>query len=313
MDDDLKITAKRDRVLEWFVIDHGDIFEVFGQEMASAPELILPVARTFADNLRSALAVAQIPFSLTHTAELQARFQGFLTAARIRALAPPEGSGASRPDPFETAQGQMKASLAEPKFREAIAKSVVDQLYSLSEEAELNGAFKELRLETVVMIWGGFEVFITEALRRYVNAYPAAAAKLSQDELAKRHFGIKAVSIDTLASHNFNVAGAMGDLLLSERRLDALPIMKDVLKSVFEFHGPLIEVLGSAEMWRLAQRRHLIVHRRGRIDAAYLANTGDTFALGEQLDFTGDYILSSAKLVTDAAIEVINAARQPPS
>lgn len=30
-------------------------------------------------------------------------------------------------------------------------------------------------------------------------------------------------------------------------------------------------------MWLLSQRRHLIVHRRGIVDAQYLAKTGDSF------------------------------------
>ncbi len=48
-------------------------------------------------------------------------------------------------------------------------------------------------------------------------------------------------------------------------------------------NSKLATVLRDTELWKLNQRRNLILHRRSIVDESYLRNTGDTLTLGEEL------------------------------
>ncbi len=44
--------------------------------------------------------------------------------------------------------------------------------------------------------------------------------------------------------------------------------------------------LGGQDLWVLCQQRHLIVHRRGVLDARYLEKTGEARQIGQRLVVT---------------------------
>ncbi len=151
---------------------------------------------------------------------------------------------------------------------------------------------------------------MSEIVRLLINAKPTLAAGLLSNESTKKHFPGKIFSIEALAVREFNVAASMGDLLLEHRHLDSLGVLKDVFNVIFPDHSALRSALANPELWMLWKRRHLIVHKRGIVDASYLATTSDTTELGARLKITGEYIEDCLVLVRDAAAEVTLALRK---
>ena len=80
------------------------------------------------------------------------------------------------------------------------------------------------------MIWGAFEVFVSDVARATLNLNPSAALKLIATDPVKRHFR-KEVLIEALANRGFDLNGAMGDVLFSDQRLDNLTRMREVLSA----------------------------------------------------------------------------------
>jgi hypothetical protein len=152
---------------------------------------------------------------------------------------------------------------------------------------------------------GAFESFVSETIRTLVNSKPPLAAVLLSTESTKKHFPSRAVSVEDLANHDFNVAACMGDLLLRDRHLDSLPVIKDVLSAIFPTEDAHRQRLNSPDLWLLWQRRHLIVHRRGVVDSGYLAKTSDTATLGERLCVSARYVESCFSLIVQTAVELM--------
>ena len=52
------------------------------------------------------------------------------------------------------------------------------------------------------------------------------------------------------------------------------------------FPGGRQQALSDRDLWLLFQRRHLIVHRRGIVDSAYIAATGEDLLVGTEMSIT---------------------------
>ena len=208
---------------------------------------------------------------------------------------------------FLIASENMDAELRTNETLNFLRDRVIQNLVELLERPDFQTASQELLLETLVMIWGAFENLVSETIRVLLNANPPLAAKLLGDEATKKHFPSRGIPIEDLATHDFNLATSKGDLLLKDRHLDSLPIIKDVLRVVFKKEVALRDRLANRDLWLLWQRRHLIVHRRGVIDTVYLARTSESAPIGSRLSVQSNYVEASFVLIVDTAVELLRA------
>lgn len=264
----------------------------------------------FKGNIDSALTVVTIPYTMAYSEVVQSRFQALHMAEKIRALRPFEKpSPQDAHEAYSIASERMRQELNSPDALSQMTDRVVRDLVRRSGDGDLRTASHELLLETIVMVWGALEILISETLRVLLNQNPATAARLLEHERTKKHFPSKGISVESLLSHDFNVADSMGDLLLRDRHFDSLPVIRDMLDVILPDKG-LRGALGSDDLWLLWQRRHLIVHRRGHIDESYLSKTSDKAALGSRLSLSSRYIDSSLDLAVTTAVELLRALSQ---
>ena len=260
--------------------------------------------------------VVGIPYSFADLSVLMRRHNQIMISEEIRAL-----KGTPMNEPI-TEQARVEAHIiAGKRFDEELQdEQKIDQfdrqirydLYVLMKRNDVDRASHDLLLETVIMVWGSFEVFIADFVRSHLNAYPAIAARLLMDPSTKASFDIKSIGIEDLAANQFDVSNAMGNILVSKRRLDGIEVIRNVLKVMFPHHQQMIQSIGAPELYKLAQRRHLIVHRRGSVDAAYLQKTNDNFQIGQTLRLTSEYIYQVIHLVRDVGISVLDAVATSP-
>ncbi|ODR99151.1 hypothetical protein AUC68_03735 [Methyloceanibacter methanicus] len=290
-----------------FVLPRDDLWAEFDGALERAPADYRGAAIVFKGNIDSALTVVTIPFTMTYSEFVQSRFQALHMAEKIRALKPFEKPTADDDrEAYSTASQRIDQELKTPKFISHLTDMVVQRLVDRSEGGDLKTASHELLLETIVMVWGALETLISGTLRVVLNKDPVIAARLLEDDRTKKHFPSKGISIDSLLSHDFNVAESMGDLLLRDRHFDSLPVIRDMLDVVLPDKG-LRDALGSDELWLFWQRRHLIVHRRGHIDEAYLSKTSDKAAVGSRLSLSSRYVDSSLELAVATAAKLLKA------
>jgi len=199
--------------------------------------------------------------------------------------------------------------LSSPEGQAILVSDIVRELKLLLESSELSGAFQELLLETIVMMWDTFEAFISDSLRSIFNQQPKFAAIMLQSPEVKKLSSVKHVTIEDLAARGFDMSRSMGDYIIDEMRFDSFPVMRAVLSAVFPAAADLHTAFRDPEYWLLWQRRNLIAHKRGVVDESYQSKTSDTIAVGTRLQVTGDYIEQIANMLKDTVVVYVAAVR----
>jgi hypothetical protein len=184
----------------------------------------------------------------------------------------------------------MKEFQESPDSTIFFRNSIVAALSEFAKNSEFRVAAEELLKNTLVHTWGTIEAFFSDSITQLLNAQPALVSSILANDATKKYFPNKTFSIEILAAYSFNVSNSLGSLLLQDRGLDSLPIIRDVTKALFSEDTRLRESLASDDVWKLWQRRNLIVHKRGVVDQAYVSKTGDVLPIGATLKLTDDDI-----------------------
>lgn len=125
---------------------------------------------------------------------------------------------------------------------------------------------------------------------------------------AKRHFQGREKSIfDELIRHNFDLSKSMGDALLADQSITSLQTMRDVFAIAAPADAASTATLNDKESWLVAQRRHIVVHKRGIVDRAYCEQTNDprNRDVGKPLLITADDVEAAMKIVVKTGSAVL--------
>ncbi len=106
----------------------------------------------------------------------------------------------------------------------------------------------------------------------------------------------------------YDLSVRMGEVLTVNCKLDDIQAIREVFDVIFPNNGKLRSLLLSTDLWVLYQRRNLIVHRRGIVDRAYLANTGEELELGAELFISAGKLEDYLLLVRDVGTELLKCA-----
>lgn len=277
------------------------------------------VGAAFRHNLQSVVATVGFPLTLASNATHDRRFQLFHLAEKIRSLKiqdSPEGDVAAAAD--DSSQNEAAVHTARRKFmsfvgstegQTALAQEACFFLSTALDAQDVQVAAAELLRQGTVLVWGTFEVLARDLFVSYLNAVPSAAATLTENPVTKRKFEIKSIAFERLARHDFDISRKMGSLLIELNDLGDLGTIKDTYLCLFSQAQALRTALESRELWILNQRRHLIVHRRSTVDSAYLANTGESFAIGSTLAVTPDQLEEYIRIVGTAGIAMLTSVK----
>jgi hypothetical protein len=292
----------------------NDFFDALNDTTIEVPARFTEIRRAFVSNLRRAETVAAVPYTMAHSAVTEQRFQMILTSERIRQRSGLEPGAPSTPDrearALTIARDRMRNEMAEDLARKPlpwIAERTLSVLEDHLTEPNFFEAMKELMLQTLASIWGAFELLANDITILSLNEDPALAARLVNEAPAKRHFPTKMLSFEALSEHGFNISGSMGDILLGDRGLSSLEVIRDVFSTLAAEEDALHRSLGSEDFWRLWQRRHIVVHRRGLVDRAYLDRTGDEAqSVGAPLTIRSSDVEAAFETVRDAGAALLN-------
>lgn len=283
-----------------------DIFAEF-EELEAIDSPLRPAILVFKENLQSAFRVGCIPFQLVQSGVLAKRFSQIHAAERIRSLIPREPNEGLGPEQEKTAlsiaRERMEEELRDPDIIHSHAKETLSVLdrhllttdYSLSESAD------ELLRQILVMAWGALETLVNDTIRILLNERPSLSGCFAESKVYRDILFAKTNIVAALEEHAFDISRVMGDIFCDVVKLDSLQKIQDVSSSLF-CDGALDKELKNDNLWLLAQRRHLIVHRRGIVDYKYISSTTDTTPIGQRITLDASYIEASIKLVKGAGI-----------
>jgi hypothetical protein len=240
-----------------------------------------------------------MPFRIASTNVSHRVFHSLFAAEMIRALKP-EFDGKT-----ENEKEAMAREIAQKKFCEKMSSAeeryncglmILHDLHHLLDEEEMWRAARELMRQSEVLAWGTLEVLTNDLVVRLVNARPQMTEALAKDERTKKRFQLKEIG-SSLPTYGYDLSKHMDNVLAASMKIDDVETMRDVYDVIMPTNEALRGVLRDAELWKLNQRRNLILHRRSIVDDAFLRNTGDSLNLGTELIVTPEQLKKDLILV----------------
>jgi hypothetical protein len=163
-----------------------------------------------------------------------------------------------------------------------------------------------------VLTWSAVEVLARDAFVYLLDGRPAYADRLLSDASNKKRFSADRIEWQTLASYGFDLSSNLGTYLISKSDLKNVPAIRSAYGALFPDADDLRTALADQRLWDLSHQRHLIVHKGGVVDQAYLEATGAGLALGDLITVSPgevETMLSAALCMgTELIRQVANAA-----
>ena len=97
----------------------------------------------------------------------------------------------------------------------------------------------------------------------------------------------------------------MGDVLTGYIDFSNLDALREIVSALPMQDQELKQLVRKKDLWLLNQRRHLLVHRAGYVDARYQKSTGEKVPIGSKLRITPEELRQYLVLVRDMAVRVI--------
>jgi hypothetical protein len=262
----------------------------------------------FCDAMKAVHATTTFPYALAFSNATHIQFQRFHIAAKIRAIkvdsSKSDGERTRDDDsgPYAYAQEQLKEfQQSEDGVCETI-RSVSHFLVDATHSQTNADAAAELLYQGVIGAWAAFEVLARDGIMELLNLQPRLSEKLLTAP-AKKHFELPKISIDELSAAEFNFASCMGTLIIGTRDFSDLRTIKAAFQSLGGTEADLT-VLNEKELWDLNQDRHLIVHRRARIDKRYIESTGCRQAENERIKISPNKLEIYIQTAIRAALSI---------
>lgn len=273
------------------------------------------LAAAFEQNISAVGATVGMPVALASAASEGSHWQRIHSAERIRALtldAEPgenkdalEARRASRAR--EVASQRMQEFAASPDGRDTIAADTCRFLLEALKSADLGEAANELLRQGVVLTWSALEILSRDLFETILNANPKRALTILQEPTAKHRLQSK-FTLEELATAGFDLSASLGSLLSSQQDFSDIRTVKAVMLPALNSEPDVGAALEDKTLWVLCQQRHLIVHRRGIVDARYIDATGETRKVGDRLVITPDDLESQLGKVVSAGRALLSAA-----
>ncbi|HET9400187.1 MAG TPA: hypothetical protein VFO34_04475 [Candidatus Acidoferrales bacterium] len=283
----ISLEDKKDSAaLRWFFVsDHESFIQVYKEIFSGLPPKYLPILDSLCHNVSGLHLTAGLPFRMAGVAVESRRFSLNLAAERIRNRRP-EFSALSDAEKESRAEEIARKNFAQYASSEAGSESLACELLSslerFLENPDVAHAARELLRQATVLAWSTIEALANDVFIATLNEFPSLAVDLQRDERTRKRFQIRDMT-DALVEFNYTLKGHMGDVLNRSQKLDDVETMRAVFDVIFPNSSRLRTELLDASLWRLYQRRNLILHRRAIVDVAYLNNTGEKLQLGSEL------------------------------
>src|SRR3989338_9567140 len=268
------------RVVEQYFLIPFDSAKTLDIDISNLGISYQDLATNFKNNILGAITTISVPYRMVQESVMQRRFQALHTAERIRTLKSDKYVNEKIAYRVAAKKFQHEIKLSSKEF----AKQVVYELNNTLDRKDFILAASEILRQGIILIWSSFEVFVRDFFILFLNLKPQVVETLiNSKELANSPIFKKSVTLESLREYHYDVKNQMGDLLLEQFDFSSLPAMKKFFHVLFNQDKELQKSLGSKDLWFLAQRRNLVVHRRSTIDKKYLELTGDNQKLGAVL------------------------------
>ena len=301
--------------------DEKQLFSPLAEAIARVSKPFDEIGTALRANIAGLISTVSVPYTLANKSATDLHWQRIHIAERIRSRGLDAGPNETQ-DELELRRHQEAQARAESKMdsfvcssegNEALIRDTLVFLESLRTDGAVIAAANDLILQGVVLCWGAFEVFARDCFIAHLNARPSRSLALLGDPVAKRRFELSKVSLETLATHNFNLSERMGTLLAQQQDLSDVYSVKSVYQALFPDERRLSDTLTDSDLRLLSLRRNLIVHQCGVIDETYAAAANCCQQVGDRLKLSPDNLEVHLDTTVKVATSILDAVSAMPA
>lgn len=152
-------------------------------------------------------------------------------------------------------------------LKNAIALRLSEELCDSIQHPSTLKAHQELLRQSCVLLWSTEEVFLKNFIALLIDHKPFLIDRMLLSDKAKRRIA-KSIPMQVLEQYGFNVSEHLGDILCFQHGNHGIYFSKSILEAVWPFNKNLHSALANPTLWKLHDKRNLIVHGQGIDDAA---------------------------------------------
>ncbi|MDN7790421.1 hypothetical protein QZM66_22925 [Burkholderia contaminans] len=169
--------------------------------------------------------------------------------------------------------------------------------------------------QACLLAWSAYENFCKDVFIHSLNKRPDLYGVILKNQNLKERFSISQAAWPNLLERaGYDLVGKLGTIIGSDKDFSSPQLLKDLFPILFsEYSGDegFFKIIQSHELWVLGNRRHLIAHRCGVVDADYMRKCDDsTQKIGQLLTLRGRDIGQSLGIVAAAAMSLYAVARR---
>jgi len=279
-----------------------------GAIAGSLDDRLEPLARAFLHNLESVYELLSLPLGLIFQTSSGAWLVSnvFMSVGRDH---PKSEFPVMRMKKSEFKELVVRTAEKSRDNVDGVASFVRMNLTEFSGRPEFVSASQELLNQGLVLTWASLEVLVGDAVCETLNARPGLVARILDDPSAKRFVPSSKFSLEQLGDFGFDLSSSLGTLLTGTLNMGSIRKIKVILTALFK-SPELKAILQSKKLYLLGERRHLLVHRRGVVDAKYVKIVGDGRAEGERLQVDKQELEGALEEVAACGLRLLRVAHE---
>lgn len=281
-----------------FVFDFNkdEILETLNKEIDLSDDEPSNIIKTFRTNIESIISTSQLPIYMSFERTIKLMYDEIYLKENILSIkykfSKTEDEKGKK---LEEELNKRTKEKANEEFNDKIQSTEGSRefwfhslifLRQCSENGLISDQFltssKELINQVTLLTWSSLEILLRDIFVYTLNTFPNKTEVLFNDSNLKSKFGIKSIPTEKLIEYNFNLNGKMGDILIENFDFSNIDLIRSIYDCLFNDKN-LNEKLKDNEIWKLYNRRNLIVHRGSIVDSKYLSKTDDCFQIGEKM------------------------------
>ena len=318
-----KVQEFKGRLDSFFFLtfDEEKIFSSYNLHLSSISEDYVELFRLFEKNIQSIISIAKIPIQMSFERTINLMVDDIYRRKQI--LSVEELIVIDKDDsqhiPDRKTLDQRSHQRAIYEFNEKIktmegrsqfwyhSLQFVLQCTTSNTSDKFLQSSRELVNQATLLTWTYIEILLRDYFIRHLNKYPAAVSELVKEPFLRSKFDIKSIPIEKLIENNYDLSQSMGSLLIDNFDFSNIDLIKSIFKALFGAKELALS-LNDPDIWKLYNRRNLIVHRGGVIDKKYLSKTSDNLIIGTKLYITPEELATYLEKVTVIAGQLMKTA-----
>jgi hypothetical protein len=269
---------------------------------------LLNISSGFRSNLNSVISILEIPIIISASRTKLLIYDKFLTQELILNAPMPdlgiytkdekdEMDKENRAKTFKTAEIKFFEFLNSEKGGHEFWHTTFKFLQEcINSNMDLQMSASQLLRQGIVLLWTTFEVLARDFTIYFLNNHPNFF----------RDFGLKSLPTELLEKYEFRIDDKLGEIYAEMHDWSNLNVIIRTFKILQSDNNDLMILFNDYNLWKLNQRRHLIVHRSSIIDKKYLESTADKYEIGETLNIEPNEFINDLMLIKNIGVKILN-------